>query len=503
MRISKDTPKRSKTESTPRRHLRVVPSRTSKSDSSPTSAPTRGRERFSPSAQRAEEARGGSGTDDARADAVIRGLQDSEGFFDDVRDVAGDAVGGVRDVAGGVRDVAGGVRDTVGDVVGGTRDTIGDVVGGVQDVVGGVRDTADDVRDAAGGLVDRIFGNSGRDDGRLAEEREEDATVAVIDYFAEGDEDPEHGDIVESIIKDNSGLSDEDIQRYRAGGGPGLDSLVDADPDEFGEVLDGYIEGRVTGLLDTSSGAIADILSDEDSSIRTINQSLGVPESRIAGDIARRFGEDPEFRDRFLEYAGLESDADEREVLQALVDEVSDSRRSNETIQESKDRYDELVAEAHDRGITTIDSSGNYGRFARQLEELGVETDDQFHTDVLNNEHVLSVGATDTNGTAGIKDDEESTFSSPNAGADIAAQGTDVTTVIDGEEVGGNGTSFSAPQVSAAAAVLAEQYPELSASEIQSILIDTAINPNLDEETVGAGILQQQAALDRAEQLAA
>ena len=156
--------------------------------------------------------------------------------------------------------------------------------------------------------------------------------------------------------------------------------------------MDDYIEGRVTGLLDASSGAIEDILADEGSSIRTINQPLGVPESRIAGDIADRLESDPEFRERFLEYAGLDADANEREVMQALVDEVGESRRSNETIQESKARYDELVQEAYNRGVTTIDSSGNYGSFARELEELGVVTDDAFHTDVLDNPLVLSVG---------------------------------------------------------------------------------------------------------------
>jgi hypothetical protein len=387
---------------------------------------------------------------------------------------------------------------------------VANIVNGLQggeglldDLVDGARDRVVDVVGGVVGFLDDLINGRHRNDDRLAEDREENATVAVIDYFGEDGEDPEHGDLVESILMDHSGLTEEQIQRYRAGGVPGISELAEASPEEFGQALDDYVEGWSTGLLDASSDAIEDILSDENTSIRTINQSLGAPEIRIAGEIANRLKSDPAFRERFLDYAGLDSEASEREVMQALVDEVSDSRRSNETIAESKERYDSLVREAYDRGITTIDSSGNYGRFARELEELGVETDDEFHTDLLNNPLVLSVGGTDSNGTAALEDDEVSGFTSPNAGADIAAQGSEVTTVIDGQEHSGGGTSFSAPQVAAAAAVLAERYPELSAAQIRSILLRTAENPGLDSDLVGAGIVQQEEALELAEQLAA
>lgn len=403
-----------------------------------------------------------------------------------------------------------GLKDRVsnsGEVEESVSPRVQSIAQGLQSSVGEglVDDLIDRVRDAGGTAVDfleSLFQGHRSRDGRLAEKREENATVAIIDYFADEGEDPEHGDIVESILQDHSGLSDSDIQRYRAGSGPGLDQLLQASPEEFGQALDAYIEGRVTGLLDASSEALEDILADENTSIRTVNQSLGVPESRIAEDIARRF-EDPAFHERFLEYAGLPPDASEREVLQALVDEVSDSRRSNESVQESKERYDRLVKEAFQRGITTIDSSGNYGVFAEQLEKLGVETDAAFHTDVLNTPLVLSVGSTRTQNTETLEDDEVSGFSSPHAGADIAAQGSQVQTQIDGRDFEGSGTSYAAPQVAAAAAVLAQQYPELSAAQIRSILLRTAENPGLDPDLVGAGVLQQEEALELAQQLAA
>ena len=360
----------------------------------------------------------------------------------------------------------------------------------------------DDITD----FVKGVFGSDehSRHSDRLAEDREERPTVAVIDYFDRGSSDkPTHGEKVESILMDASGLSEEEIQRYNAGGGGNIDPLLEASPEEFQGALDTYIEDRITGLLDGSSDALEDILSDEDSAIRTVNQSLGAPESRIAGDIAAKLDSDPEFRARFLEYAGLPEDATEQEVMQALVDEVGASRRSNENIQEAKERYDSLIEEAWERDITVVDSSGNYGRFADRLEELGVETDPQFHTDVLNHPLVLSVGATDDQGTASVEDDTTTPFSSPRAGADVAAPGDDVSTTIDGEVYSGDGTSFAAPQASAAAAILAERYPELSAGEIRSILRRTAINPGLESNVVGSGVIQLDEALELAEEMAA
>ena len=351
------------------------------------------------------------------------------------------------------------------------------------------------VETGAEGIFDWLFGG-GDDDNRLAEDRDEDATVAVIDYFADDDEEPKHGDKVESILQDTYGdLTDEDIQRYRAGGGSNINDVVNSDVDELGENLDRYVEKRVTALLDGSSEAFEDILGQEDSQIRTVNQSLGAPEIRIAQDLAGQLDDDPEFRERFLEYAGLESDASEGEVLQALVDEVSDSRRNSEAIQESEERYDALTEEARDRGITTVVSAGNYGRFADRLEAAGVEADDEFYTDVLVNDNVIAVGAVDDQNTASHSDDTEAELTTPHAGTDVSADGVSVSTEIDGETHTGNGTSFSAPQVAGVAAEIADEYPNLSPDQIQEIIEMSAVAHDLDSDEVGEGVLRPDVAL--------
>lgn len=346
----------------------------------------------------------------------------------------------------------------------------------------------------AEGLLDFIFG--GDDDDRLAEDRNENATVAVIDYFADEGEEAKHGDKVESILQDTHGdLSDEDIQRYRAGGGGNINDVVESDVEDLGENLDRYVEERVTGLLDGSSEAFEDILDQEDSKVRTVNQSLGAPEIRIAQDLAGKLDDDPEFRERFLEYAGLESDASEGEVLQALVDEVSDSRRNSEAIRESEERYDALTEEARARGITTVVSAGNYGRFADRLEKAGVEADDKFYTDVLVNDNVIAVGAVDDHNTSMVKDDTEAALTTPNAGTDVSADGVAVSTEVDGETHTGDGTSFSAPQVAGVAAQIAEEYPSLRPAEIQYVIEASAADTGLDSDEVGEGVLRPEVAL--------
>ena len=437
-------------------------------------------------------------------DTVTLSVQNSEGVFDVVGDLVDKGGDIVSNGVGAASDVVDRGRDVIGSAVDRGRDIAGDATDRASDWLGQAREGADSIFTGAKDLVRNVFrGGYRRRSSRLAEGREEGATVAVIDSFGEADESTTHGEQVESILQDFSGLKDEDIQRYKSGGGGNINNVVNADAEDIPDVLDDYVENRITGLLDGSSDAIEDILSDENSEIRTINQSLGAPEIRIASDLYRELNDDSDFRDRFLESSELPDSASEKQVVQALVDQVAESRMGSQAIKDSEERYDQLTSDANDHGITTVVSAGNYGRFADTVRDLGVETDEEFYRDVLVNEHVISVGATNDQGTTSLDDDTPTAFTSPHADADLSANGQDQSTFVDGRLQSGNGTSFSAPQVAAAAAVLADQYPDLTPDDIKEILVSTAINPGLDESEVGAGILQADAALERAEQLAA
>jgi Subtilase family len=109
--------------------------------------------------------------------------------------------------------------------------------------------------------------------------------------------------------------------------------------------------------------------------------------------------------------------------------------------------------------------------------------------------HVFSVGATDQN-------DAPAVFTSSGAWIDVAAPGTDVTVAVPLSHSSSgfateDGTSFSAPLVSAAAAWIWTARPTLTASQVAQILRDSArqVRPDRFDLETGYGVLNIPAAL--------
>jgi serine protease AprX len=116
--------------------------------------------------------------------------------------------------------------------------------------------------------------------------------------------------------------------------------------------------------------------------------------------------------------------------------------------------------------------------------------------------HVMTVGAIDNNGTPrDFSDDKAAPFSSlgyNEFGIRIAADGVNV-----GGDPYKNGTSFAAPQVSAAVDRLLRANPNLTFQQITSILQSTAYdNPSISNQVEGAGLLDADAAAREAQQQA-
>lgn len=105
-------------------------------------------------------------------------------------------------------------------------------------------------------------------------------------------------------------------------------------------------------------------------------------------------------------------------------------------------------------------------------------------------DHVIGVGSVDW-------DKSHSYFSTANDTVDLVARGRDVlTTTSDGGYAYASGTSFSAPQVAAAAAMLKAQNPSRSPSSVQTSLLTNA--EQLDEQghsQFGNGLLNAAAAV--------
>ena len=160
-----------------------------------------------------------------------------------------------------------------------------------------------------------------------------------------------------------------------------------------------------------------------------------------------------------------------------------------------------LDSAAHtiDQGAILVASAGNAGDPEPSLSNLLI-LDDAANAGLLNNDAgaFIIVGSVDQNNII-------SDFS------DRAGRAQDIYLVAPGEQVVfpfadengpglfiGNGTSFSAPLVSGAAAILFQQWPQLSGQAVANILFDTATDlgdPGTDT-IYGRGLLNLQSAVE-------
>lgn len=329
---------------------------------------------------------------------------------------------------------------------------------------------------------------------KRAEKKDRDASIAVFDDFSDADKEgvSTHGEQVEGVIQQEGGFSDEDIQRYQINSGGSKDELADRLADNDDDALNDYVEDRYTSMLDNTSDGLEEILNDDDSQIRTVNQSQSVAEGRIVRDLWDEAKAKPEFRADLARHLGLGDNASDRDLAQALADGVGDVVNHSDDIAESKERFDRVSARASAAGITHVVTSGNLGSFANEMERLGVETDKEFYDSAFLNRHTLVVGAVNDNGSTPTS----ANFNSPSANADVSAPGVNVDiTTQDGQQGTNSGTSFAAPAVAALVARMKAENPDLTSREIELILRRTADEVNGPYSEVGSGTINPEAAL--------
>lgn len=134
---------------------------------------------------------------------------------------------------------------------------------------------------------------------------------------------------------------------------------------------------------------------------------------------------------------------------------------------------DELTQKLIDRGVTAVSSAGNKNVNAKYYYPANIE-------------NAITVSSSD-------KNNSKSSFSNYGEIVDIAAPGSGVYTCnLDGTYSYENGTSFSAPMVSAAAATVLMQNSALSCTEVGNIIKKAAVpafNKAMQAQWCGAGIL--------------
>jgi serine protease AprX len=179
------------------------------------------------------------------------------------------------------------------------------------------------------------------------------------------------------------------------------------------------------------------------------------------------------------------------------------SMRSDSSLSYRLDPLNLAVEQVWANGITLVVSAGNQGPGPRTIAKPG---DDPW---------VITVGATDDRGTVAAEDDTVAEFSSRGptyadglAKPDVAAPGKSLVSLrspgseadlrypyfVDGERRFGSGTSFSAPAVAGAAAVLHQADPAADNNRIKFALMETA-RPLATAADTGRGVINVVAAL--------
>ncbi|MDR0945313.1 MAG: S8 family serine peptidase [Bifidobacteriaceae bacterium] len=128
-----------------------------------------------------------------------------------------------------------------------------------------------------------------------------------------------------------------------------------------------------------------------------------------------------------------------------------------------------LLQEARQRGILVVAAAGNEAQKGNPIEyPAGYPT-------------VMGVGATQAVGGQAVRAD----FSNYGADVAISAPGNQITVLADGGYAIAGGTSFAAPMVAAAAALIWRSYPALTVDQVQSVLQSGAHDLTALPATVG------------------
>ena len=185
------------------------------------------------------------------------------------------------------------------------------------------------------------------------------------------------------------------------------------------------------------------------------------------------------------------------------IDVVNLSMRSESSMSYRLDPLNLAVEQVWANGITMVVAAGNQGSASHTIAKPG---DDPW---------VITVGATDDHGTVSLEDDTVASFSSRGptvadglSKPDVAAPGRSVHSLrspgseadlrypyfVDDELRLGSGTSFAAPEVAGAAALLHQADPSATNDRVKFALMATA-RPLGTAYDTGAGIIDVSAAL--------
>ncbi len=296
-----------------------------------------------------------------------------------------------------------------------------------------------------------------------AEPREAHATVAIFDSFAPSGAAPDHGQVVEGVMR-RAGLGDRDLQNFQTGGGfneTGMALFSSRDPKVLSQAIDRHAVALQRSSYHDTTANLRTILADPQSKIKTVNQSQSVSQANIVEDILAQRNL-PGMESVLKEAVGVSGTASDKEFAEAVMARVARATK-DPAVLAARERYLKTSAEAEGKGISHVVAAGNTGEMDATIRSWGVKPPAGFHTNILSTPHNTTVGASDHGKKAAA-------FTAPE-GAELSANGVAVPSTVEGEH---NGTSFATPLVATATARVRALNPRLTPRQAEDLLRQSA-----------------------------
>jgi subtilisin family serine protease len=272
------------------------------------------------------------------------------------------------------------------------------------------------------------------------------------------------------------------------------------------EALDQYLIDHTAGALNTLSGQLDSLAENRDPNTRIVNLSTGVSRAALYDELVstvnrRDDGGEflyPEIREEVL---GTEADSlsatEQYDLAIAYVDEVLDE---SPQLTDAQQRYVETTRRlAEDEGMVIIASAGNEGL---TLPENSTATYDAGFNLFAESPYVISVAASDPRYTATDTSDDRLWAASSEGNPTVAAPGANILLEWPDGPSPASGTSYAAPYVAGTVALMLEANPELSNSEVRTILQESCTDlPDYGPTREGSGVLNPVHAVQQATRL--
>lgn len=301
----------------------------------------------------------------------------------------------------------------------------------------------------------------------MAEKAEANPKLAILDDF---DGDPAgfpHGQAVESVLLSHSDLTDADVQRYQNDAPQAhLGKLMNEHGLDFHTAFRTVVSRNVAHFYLQTTLNLRQIASEQPG-IKVISQSQGETPGRLLESIFNTIQTNESVRQHATHSLGLPPDAPLSEISQKLLNSADQVLAQNEFCQKARDEYTKTTKELYQNGVSYLVAAGNHGEFGALLKSMGVEAGPATFRNILVNDYVTVVGATDQNGRPSVINSPAAAIEVQRVGEDLpwsAGEGFDQNGVADG-------TSFATPIAAGEAVKFLQTNPQAGPFEVEAHLM--------------------------------